>query len=60
MTPTQIIITGLIGLAAGVLSSLLGLGGAIVIIPALVMLLGFSQQMAQGTTLIMIDRKSVV
>lgn len=53
MTPTQIIITGLIGLAAGVLSGLLGLGGAIVIIPALVMLLGFSQQMAQGTTLIM-------
>lgn len=53
MTPTQIIITGLIGLAAGVLSGLLGLGGAIVIIPALVMFLGFSQQMAQGTTLIM-------
>ena len=53
MTPTQIIITGLIGLAAGALSGLLGLGGAIVIIPALVMLLGFSQQMAQGTTLIM-------
>jgi len=53
MTPAQIIIVGLIGLAAGVLSGLLGLGGAIVIIPALVMLLGFSQQMAQGTTLIM-------
>ncbi len=53
MTPTQIIITGLIGLAAGVLSGLLGLGGAIIIIPALVMFLGFSQQMAQGTTLIM-------
>ena len=53
MTPTQIFITGLIGLAAGVLSGLLGLGGAIVIIPALVMFLGFSQQMAQGTTLIM-------
>lgn len=53
MTPTQIIITGLIGLAAGMLSGLLGLGGAIIIIPALVMFLGFSQQMAQGTTLIM-------
>lgn len=53
MTPSQIIITGLIGLVAGVLSGLLGLGGAVVIIPALVMILGFSQQMAQGTTLIM-------
>ncbi|HLP50577.1 MAG TPA: sulfite exporter TauE/SafE family protein [Chitinophagales bacterium] len=53
MTPTQIIITAAIGLMAGILSGLLGLGGAIVIIPALVMLLGFSQQMAQGTALIM-------
>lgn len=53
MTPAQIIITGFIGLAAGMLSGLLGLGGAIIIIPALVMFLGFSQQMAQGTTLIM-------
>lgn len=53
MSPSQIIITGLIGLAAGLLSGMLGLGGAIIIIPALVMLLGFTQQMAQGTTLIM-------
>lgn len=50
---TQIIIVGLIGLFAGVLSGLLGLGGAIVIIPALVMLLGYSQQTAQGTALVM-------
>lgn len=50
---TQIIITALIGLVAGVLSGLLGLGGAIVIIPALVMLLGYSQQTAQGTALVM-------
>lgn len=50
---TQIIIVGLIGLFAGVLSGLLGLGGAIVIIPALVMLLDYSQQTAQGTALVM-------
>ncbi len=53
MNPSQIIFKGLIGLVGGVLSGLLGLGGAIVIIPALVMLLGFSQQMAQGTALVM-------
>ena len=53
MTPTQIIIIGLIGLVGGVLSGLLGLGGAIVVIPALVVVLGFSQQMAQGTILVM-------
>lgn len=53
MDITQILMVGLIGMAAGVLSGLLGIGGAIVIIPALVMVLGFTQQMAQGTTLVM-------
>ncbi|CAN5872855.1 sulfite exporter TauE/SafE family protein [soil metagenome] len=47
------IIIALIGAVAGLLGGLFGLGGAIIIIPALVMLLGFSQQMAQGTALIM-------
>ncbi len=46
-------VISLIGIVAGLLSGLLGLGGAIIIIPALVMLLGFSQQMAQGTALMM-------
>ncbi len=39
------------GLAAGVMSGLFGIGGGIVIVPALVFLLGFTQQKAQGTTL---------
>ncbi len=42
-----------IGLAAGILSGMLGLGGAIIIIPALVVVLGYSQQSAQGTALMM-------
>lgn len=41
----------LLGLAAGVLSGLVGIGGGILIIPALVYLFGFTQQQAQGTTL---------
>ena len=41
----------LLGLAAGVLSGILGIGGAIVIIPALVYLFGFPQHRAEGTTL---------
>lgn len=49
----HIAIVALIGIAAGLLSGMLGLGGAIVIIPALVMLLGYSQQKAQGTALMM-------
>jgi uncharacterized membrane protein YfcA len=40
-----------IGVVAGILSGLLGIGGATIIIPALVFIYGFSQQQAQGTTL---------
>jgi uncharacterized protein len=42
-----------LGLAAGTLSGLLGIGGAIVIIPALVFVFGFDQKLAQGTTLLL-------
>lgn len=41
----------LIGLAAGLLSSLVGVGGGLVVVPALVFLLGLNQKMAQGTSL---------
>jgi uncharacterized membrane protein YfcA len=40
-----------LGLAAGVCSGILGLGGGVVIVPALVLGFGFSQHLAQGTTL---------
>lgn len=45
------IILLLIGLAAGLVSGMVGVGGGIVVIPALVYILGFSQQQAQGTSL---------
>jgi uncharacterized membrane protein YfcA len=41
----------LLGLVTGILSGLFGIGGAIVIIPSLVLFFGLSQHMAQGTTL---------
>jgi hypothetical protein len=40
----------MIGLAAGVLGGMFGLGGGIIMIPALVYLLGMSQHGAQGTS----------
>lgn len=43
-----------VGLCAGVLSSMVGIGGGIVIVPCLVILFGFSQHTAQGTTLAML------
>ena len=41
----------LIGLATGVLSGLIGLGGGVFIVPALVYLFKMSQHQAQGTSL---------
>ncbi len=41
----------LLGALAGVLSGLIGIGGGILIVPALIYVFGFSQHMAQGTTL---------
>jgi uncharacterized membrane protein YfcA len=40
-----------LGLVAGGLSGLIGIGGGTLIIPVLVLLFGFTQQTAQGTTL---------
>ena len=47
----DILLIAVIGLAGGVASGLLGIGGAIIMIPALVFIAGFDQQTAQGTTL---------
>jgi uncharacterized membrane protein YfcA len=41
----------LLGVIAGILSGLIGIGGGIIIVPALVLLFGLSQHSAQGTTL---------
>ncbi len=53
MTITTILILILIGLAAGVLSGFAGVGGGVIIIPALILLLGMSQFEAQGTSIAM-------
>lgn len=49
MTSTILFI--LIGIVAGILSGMFGIGGGIIIVPALVYLCGFSQLKAQGTSL---------
>jgi len=41
----------LLGLFAGTVSGFLGIGGASIIVPALVLIWGLSQHQAQGTTL---------
>ena len=51
MTVQIVLILVLIGLFAGMLSGLIGVGGGIIVVPALVFFLGFSQHEAQGTSL---------
>lgn len=51
MSVSTIIILILIGVMAGVLSGVVGVGGGIIMVPALVYFLGMSQHGAQGTSL---------
>jgi uncharacterized protein len=51
MSTSMIVILIVIGIITGVMAGMLGIGGAIIMIPALVFILGISQQTAQGTSL---------
>ena len=51
MSMSQIVILILIGVSAGLLSGLFGVGGGLIIVPALVFFIGMSQHEAQGTSL---------
>jgi len=48
MSILEIMILLLIGLAAGILSGMFGVGGGILIVPALVVFIGMTQHAAQG------------
>lgn len=51
MNLSTILILIFIGLAAGLLSGMVGVGGGILMVPALVFFLGLTQHGAQGTSL---------
>jgi uncharacterized membrane protein YfcA len=51
MSIQTLLIIVLVGLVAGLLSGLVGVGGGIIIVPALVLFLGFTQHQATGTSL---------
>ncbi len=51
MNITQLAILIVVGLLSGMLAGVFGVGGAIIVIPALVFILGLSQHTAQGTSL---------
>jgi len=51
MTAQILLTVIIIGLAAGILSGLVGVGGGIIMVPALVYFMSYSQHQAQGTSL---------
>ena len=53
MSVTTIVLIVVLGLITGFMAGMLGIGGGIIVIPALAFILGFTQQSAQGTSLAM-------
>jgi uncharacterized membrane protein YfcA len=53
MSVSTVLVLLVIGTITGVMAGMLGIGGGLVVIPALVMVMGMSQQSAQGTSLAM-------
>lgn len=51
MATSMLLILVVIGIITGIMSGLLGIGGAIIMVPCLVYIMGVSQQTAQGTSL---------
>lgn len=51
MSTTTILVLLSIGLFAGILSGFVGIGGGVILVPALMMALGLTQHQAQGTSL---------
>ena len=60
MTAQLLISALLIGLAAGMLSGLVGVGGGIIMVPALVFFMQYSQHQAQGTSLAVLTLPVVI
>jgi uncharacterized membrane protein YfcA len=54
MNITELLQFIVLGFAVGILSGMIGVGGGVVLVPALVLLFGWQQHVAQGTTLAML------
>jgi uncharacterized protein len=54
------IAVGLAGVVVGTLSALLGVGGGLIMVPLIVLLLGKSQHVAEGTSLLVIVPTALV
>src|SRR6187402_1287720 len=60
MTVQIVLMVLTIGLAAGMLSGLVGVGGGIIMVPALVFFMSYTQHQAQGTSLAVLTLPVVI
>lgn len=60
MTTQVVIMVITIGLSAGILSGLVGVGGGIIMVPALVFFMSYTQHQAQGTSLAVLTLPVVI
>lgn len=51
MTLQTVLLLLLVGFLAGVLGGMVGVGGGIIVVPALIFILGYNQHQAQGASL---------
>jgi uncharacterized membrane protein YfcA len=60
MSTATILIALAIGIGAGVVSGLLGVGGGVLMVPGMVLFLGMTQHVGEGTSLLVIIPTAVV
>lgn len=60
MSPELIALVIAVGVASGVLAALFGVGGGLVLVPFMVLFLGRSQHVAEGTSLLVICPTAIV
>ena len=60
LAPQRVVLAAIVGLLAGFLAGVFGVGGGILIVPALVLVLGVKQRLAHGTSLAAIIPIAVV
>ncbi|HWR43075.1 sulfite exporter TauE/SafE family protein [Sporomusa sp.] len=57
---SSVLIIFIMGLCAGILSGILGIGGGVVLIPMMVFVLGITQHTAQGISMLVIIPTAIV
>ncbi len=60
MSAGTIVVAVLLGVGSGVVSGMLGVGGGILMVPGMVLLLGLTQHVAEGTSLLVIIPTAIV